>query len=310
VRDDRVEKWFYIDMTLRQLFECYGATIDPETRRDIMAREREGYRSAAGIITHSRWAAASVMCDYDIPGDRVHAVVPGANIDAASYSAWESGELARPRVRDERDLKLVFVGRYWKRKGLDRLLDAFRLARFNGAEITLRVIGLPREAAPEAHRGIEGVQWSGLVDKRTESVKFLRLVAECDLGCLLSRAEAGGMSLREFHALGLATLGPDVGGAPEHMIPAASIAIPVSAPPEEIAQVIVELYRNRAKLEGMRAAAWQARHTALWDATIERILEFWPHPISIPHAHVLNAAGIRLHGGSGQGYSPNRGEQV
>jgi glycosyltransferase involved in cell wall biosynthesis len=279
VRDDRVEKWFYIDMTLQQLFECYGANIDPRTRGAIIARERDGYRSAAGVITHSRWAADSVMCDYDIPGDRVHAVVPGANIDDGAYSAWESSELLRARARDERELKLVFVGRCWKRKGLDRLLDAFRLARSDRADITLRVIGLPRESAPEAYRGIAGVQWFGLVDKSTESAKFLRSVAECDVGCLLSRSEAGGISLREFHALGLATLGPDVGGAPEHMIPGASIAIPVSAPPKEIAEAIIGLHRNRSKLERMRATAWQGRHTALWDASVERILGFWPHAI-------------------------------
>jgi glycosyltransferase involved in cell wall biosynthesis len=89
--------------------------------------------------------------------------------------------------------------------------------------------------------------------------------------------EAGGIALREYHALGLAVLGTDAGGAAEHMIGGASIPVSTRASDEEIASKLLELDRDSARLRELRDAAWRGRRLALWETTVERILSFWPH---------------------------------
>src|SRR5207248_1430848 len=123
-----------------------------------------------------------------------------ANLDSAEYARWEIEEEVRHRddiEEKERPLRLVFVGKEWHRKGLDRLLRALRLARRSGANIMLRVIGCRRELLPQDLRDTDGVEWFGFIDKRTEAGRFLRAVSYCDIGCLLSRAEAAGIAVRE-----------------------------------------------------------------------------------------------------------------
>ncbi|HYY58325.1 MAG TPA: glycosyltransferase family 4 protein [Pyrinomonadaceae bacterium] len=283
VRDPGIEKWFFIDQTLLQLFDYYEQRplIGRRIAREAISAERAGYAAARGIIVHSRWAEESLLRSYAIPQRRIHVVVPGANLDASAYARWEAEELSRRSAnggeRVGRPVRLLFVGKYWRRKGLDRLLRALALGRRSGLAATLRVVGCERETLPRELRNIKGVEWTGFLDKRKSAGQFLRTLAECDVGCLLSRVEAGGIALREYHALGLAVLGTDAGGAAEHMISGASIPVSTRASDEEIASKLLELERDSSRLRELRDAAWRGRRQALWETTVERILSFWPH---------------------------------
>ncbi|HVG32889.1 MAG TPA: glycosyltransferase family 4 protein [Pyrinomonadaceae bacterium] len=280
VRDQTVEKWFFIDQTLQQLFDYYEQRplIGRRIAHESIAREREGYHAARGIIVHSRWAARSVVNDYGVSPERVYTVMPGANIDPTEYARWEKDEeqhRAANIEHEQRPLRLVFVGKYWHRKGLDRLLGALALARRRGSLATLRVIGCRRETLPAHLRNTEGVEWSGFLDKRNEAHAFLCALGECDIGCLLSRAEAGGIAFREYHALGLPVIGTDTGGAPDHMLPGASVIVSTNSTDEEISRIIMDLERDGARLKALRKSARQQRHLALWDETVRKIKLIW-----------------------------------
>jgi len=278
VADPAIEKWFFLDQTLLQLFDHYGVRKQVGTRiaAQALAREKEGYGRAAGVIVNSRWAADSVVRDYQIDPAKVHVVLPGANLDPVAYGRWEA---THQHVRAAgRPLRLVFVGKDWQRKGLDRLLRGLRKARAASSQVTLRVIGCARASLPPDLAAVDGVEWYGFVDKRTELRRFFDAVSECDMGCLLSRAEAGGISLREYHALGLAVLGTEAGGAPEHALAEASILVPIDAGEDRIAGILASIENDHPRLERMRQAAWTNRRSFLWDATVEKIRAFWREP--------------------------------
>ena len=259
-------------MTLRQMFE-FGDPIDRRNAVEVMEREAMGYRAAEGVMTLSQWAADSVVLDYGVPKHRVRACVPGANIDPDIYSAWSQAKRRGP-TRVGCPLRLVFVGKYWQRKGLDRLLAALRIARSRGADLTLRVIGVDRNTVPQAHRGDDGVEWVGFIDKRVNALKFFDAVSDRDIGCLLSRADASPIAVREYAALGLVTLCTTAGGSPEMAFPEASFPVPVDATSEAIADTLVAACNDRSAFEQMRNEAWQRRHRALWAATVEQMLGF------------------------------------
>jgi len=279
VRNAGIEKWFYLDMTLRQLVRCYGRVSDVRTANEAFLREEEGYRNATGVIAHSHWAARSVVEEYGVSANVVHVAVPGANFDTDTYREWDGCARTSPRNSDTEPLRLVFVGKYSRRKGLDRLLSAVHITRAQGASIVLRIIGLEEKDSPTEWRNEPGVEWFGFLDKRTEPRRFIQAVAENDLGCLLSRAEAGGMVLREFHALGLPVIGPAVGGSPEHMFSDASVQVGPETSDEAIAEILLNLYNDRSVLARMREHAWNRRHEALWEATVSRVLEFMPSEV-------------------------------
>jgi len=280
VEDGSVQKWFFVDQTLRQLFGYYGqsSSVGRRIAAEAIARERAGYQAAAGVVAHSHWTARSVVEDYDVPSSRVHVVVPGANLDRRAYERWERGQgRCRPAglgsLREGRPLRFVFVGKDWYRKGLDRLLAGFALAVQGGASALLRIIGCERERLPPHLRGVPGVEWCGFVDKGQDASRFIRLVAESDVGCLLSRAEAGGIVQREYHALGLAVLGTTAGGAPEHACAAASRLLDPQAPVEVVARTLLDIASDPAWLAQMRANLWDRRRSFLYPAAVEQVLE-------------------------------------
>ncbi|MDP8929006.1 MAG: glycosyltransferase family 4 protein [Actinomycetota bacterium] len=285
VDDDSIEKWFFIDQTLSQLYDEYK-------ERDIIGRriahcalveERQGYKAATGIIVHSRWAADSVIDDYGIDPGKVYVVTQAANIDDAAYSAWEAQEQVRRLAtrtanRPDRPLRLVFAGLDGRRKGLDRLLRGLVIARRDGSRATLRVIGCTPKQMPPELRSLAGVEWYGSIDKRKEGDRFLRLLGECDVGVLLSRVEAGGCGLSEYQATGLAVLGTNAGGAAEQILPGNGLTVDTGAAPVEIAHILLRLEREPELLHGMRQSAWRQRRAATWSARVAEIRKFWPHP--------------------------------
>jgi len=275
VANTSVELCFYIDQTLLQLFGDYGlgVGISDWVARDAIQRERAGYQRASMILTHSHWAAHSVIKNYGIAAQKVKVVVPGANLDATAYREWADAAASTSRATADA-LQLVFVGKDARRKGLDRLIRALHLARSRGANCQLRVIGCtPEQLAPEL-RAVEGVEWLGFIDKQHQPRAYIDAVAGNDVGCLLSHAEAGGMCLREFHALGLAVIGPDVGGSPDHVIAEAAHLVKPEASDEAIAALLVRLSNDRSEVQQMREISWGRRNEAGWPAAVAQLAHF------------------------------------
>ncbi|TIM77327.1 MAG: glycosyltransferase family 4 protein [Mesorhizobium sp.] len=271
----QIQKWFYIDQTLHQLFTHYnvGDRMNKRSVHKVFAREKDQYRNSSGIFATSNWAKRSLVEFYGVADSRVHVVPRGANIPAAIADRMAD---ALPDSRDPLSesrvpLRLIFVGKEWYRKGLDRLIGAVSLAVDMGANVELLVIGAAPDFSEANMLHPPNIKWCGAIDKVKEGERFTQLLRSADVGCLLSRAEAGGISLREFHLAGLAVLGPDVGGAKDFSIPGAAIMVPPSASLEEIAGIILRLHRDRAELGKMRIAAEEQKKAMTWQHALSRI---------------------------------------
>jgi glycosyltransferase involved in cell wall biosynthesis len=191
-------------------------------------------------------------------------------LDWSVYEEWNRSRDGS-RVALASPVRLVFVGKHPDRKGLDRLLRAYKIAVSEGAKCTLRVIGCNPDSVPAELRRIEGVEWYGFVDKRVDASRYLEAVGRCDIGCLLSRSEAGGMSLREFHALGLAVIGPRVGGSPDHVISDAARLLSPDASDREVADTITDLVGNPELLRSMKQISRERRAEVTWKESVRRL---------------------------------------
>lgn len=264
-------KVFYVDQTLRQLFDHYPETthISQAHREDFIAAEREQYLAADAVIGHCRWCVNSLIKDYRVPEGKVSFVLPGANISGAAYQEWERG--ARPRPYNvSGPLRLVFVGKDGKRKGLDLLLQSLRLCE-QWDRIELTIIGCA-QTKELANLSRPTVRWLGHIDKSADGARFLEAVSSSDIGVLLSRAEAGGISLREFHALGLATLTKKVGGCPEMVDMEASIVVEEDISVPQLAGLLDELARDPVRVNALKERSWAGRRKNLWDQAVKRLV--------------------------------------
>lgn len=269
--DPTVRRWFYIDATLQQLIEGYGGLTRMAARamRDLLARERDGYASANGVVVYSQWVADSLIRDYAIDPAKVHVIVAGANLDLDHYARWRAS--AAPPGEEHGPLRLIFIGKDAHRKGLDRLLEAMIVARCGGAALALTVIGCDPDTVAPGLRTVPGVTWLGRIDKRREADRFSALVAGAEVGCLLSRAECSGIGQREYAAFGLALIAPDTGGSADHAGRHRSVLVQPADGADAIAATLAELATRGALYRRLRAAAWDTRDEPLQTTTARRL---------------------------------------
>lgn len=266
-----IRKLYYIDMTLRQLFDLYGIgqSMSAAGLRDALDREQLGYDRAEMIVVKSGFTAESLRRDYHIPDDRIRICTPGASLDAELLRETDGD----PKPHDDAPFTIGFVGKEWERKGLDRLIRAVRLANGHGAKIVLNVLGCTRDQVPGELLGDPFVNWLGFVDKQKAQAKFISHLRACDLGVLLSRAEAAGIALCEFQSLGIPTLCTDVGGSRELAHPTASITLTEDASDDVIADVLFDLSRRNSHYNDMLKAARAHKSESRWDSAARKFLQ-------------------------------------
>jgi glycosyltransferase involved in cell wall biosynthesis len=179
-------------------------------------------------------------------------------------------------------------------KGLDRLIEGVSWAKARGFRGRLTIYGRLPEAVTHRYSSRDNIEFAGFINKEKEPLRFIRLLADNDVGCLLSRKDAAPIVVREFVALGLPTIVTLVGGIPDQAIAAASIMLPQAVTPAGIGETLLQLENDHRLRERLQHAAWEAHETALWSASISKIRSFWPYQsdqvpykrpsLSAPHA--------------------------
>lgn len=265
-----IEPYFYIDGTLSEYFGGYGpfdtVHIEETVAHQAFSIEREGYASCRRIAVMSRRTAANIVKHYGVSPDKLRIVPPGANIPERLLEAVDS----RPRRRGQRDkqgLVVGFIGLYPERKGLPTIAEAVRLLRHSGYDVRLHVIGrCPIEILQR-----DGVTHYGVIDKSVQMGRFLEIVRNTDIGCMLSRAELTGIALLEFLRIGVPVIATDVGGIPDIVeLGAGELVLPETGP-SHLAEHLARLLDDPERLDELRENAWRRRQNASWRRVVREL---------------------------------------
>lgn len=125
-----------------------------------------------------------------------------------------------PQTPDPRQLRLVFIGNNWQRKGLRVLIEAIRILnrKNDGISINLEIYGQPSNSELNRFQNIlitmnveSQVHFAGLL-KREDAPSVL---SKSDMLVLPSFEEALGLVTIEAIATGIPVVGSQVGGIPE-----------------------------------------------------------------------------------------------
>ena len=213
---------------------------------------------AAGIPTFV--AGEELVERYAAPGARLYNLYPGLSRD---YPI-----LREPRANWSpagEPLRVVTVARLSAEKGLDDLLTAAALARDAGTAIDVTLVGdgPEREALGllASELGIaEQVHFAGFVGTRPQLVEALD---QGDVFVLPSRSEGLPHSIVEAMARGLPAVATAIGGLPELLGEGSGIILPPQDP-QALADVLIDLSRDRARLDELSARS------------VERVRRFEP----------------------------------
>jgi glycosyltransferase involved in cell wall biosynthesis len=263
-----IEPYVYIDGTLDEYFGSYEgfdtSEIDRSTIRRAFDIEREGYALCRQIVVMSARSAANITQHYKMPADKLHVIPPGANIPERLLQTFDAQP---PRNRSQRTLIVGFIGLYPERKGLPTVAEAVRLARRAGYDIRLHIIGrCPLEIAQQ-----DGVTYHGMIDKSVDMDRFLRVIRDIDIGCMLSHAELTGIALLEFLRMGKPVIASDVGGIPDIVQLGAGELIAAASAASELAERLARLIDDPEQLRELQSAAWHRRRNASWRRVVREL---------------------------------------
>jgi glycosyltransferase involved in cell wall biosynthesis len=247
------------DMTIlqtRALGQAYAGwdVLSERAFEARLAAQRRAYERAAAVCLTSRWAADSVIDEYDIPPEKVHVVGVGRN-----HAAPAGAE------RDWSVPRFLFVGMDWPRKNGDGVVRAFRELRRAVPAARLDLVG----GHPELDE--PGVTGHGVLrlDVPEEHARLERLFSESTCFVMPSFSEASAIAYVEAAAAGLPSIGTTAGGS-DYLIGDGGIVVD----PHDSAALLDAMRRladpGLARQTGAAAKARSELFT--WEAVARRLL--------------------------------------
>ncbi|MFT5423551.1 MAG: glycosyltransferase involved in cell wall biosynthesis [Phycisphaerales bacterium] len=178
--------------------------------------------------------------------------------NAVDLSRWTRTVEHGPRER----VRLVFLGRLVRFKGLDLLLEAFAASDELQSKAELVIIGGGPQRQPLEHQakrlGIaDRVRMMGWVDHETAIETMLR----CDAMVFPSLQDPGGAAVMEGCAMGLPVICADWAGPAEYLPQGAGLLVPIDSEEayfEGLTEHMLDLTRSPARRAEFGAAARKA----------------------------------------------------
>ena len=201
-------------------------TFDTWVRRAWWKEAAKGllFRSAAAAQVHSTPLPAGAAdaegfryaYRYGFPAERAFGVTHSIDVERYAGAASRGARgVVRERIAADGCL-FLYVGRYWRGKGLPVLLEAFRRARQVDPSISLLMIGNgeDEEALRVAAQQMAGVTIWPFVPTR----ELLAAYAAADTLVFPSLGDPFGMVIEEAHAAGLPVITSDTVGDVGHRV--------------------------------------------------------------------------------------------
>lgn len=263
----------YIDLPLHNLFEDYGVieNIGTRTAQKALSDEREQYNRARFVVCMSHWARHQVVERYAIAPEKVHVIIPGANIPEVVVEQHPATNIDDPPDGKSVPLRIAFVGKDAKRKGLNRLVEGIRILRKRDYKTILRVIGTDKNLFPDDKE----VEHVGFINKLHEPARLLQELRSCHIGALPSYQEALGIAALEYLRCGLPSLITDVGGLGGSIPPDCGIVLAADCRGEDIANELETLLSKPEEFQQLRLQAQRNCEYASWHRVIREFVALW-----------------------------------
>ncbi len=263
-------KIFTADATFANVLEFYDFFKNCSAKFIAQGhrQDRQALANCSAAIYPSQWAAQSAINDYGAAAGKIHVIPFGANIEAPDPETVN--QLIKSRAFDQ--LRILFIGSDWHRKGGDIVLASCDILHRNRVPVQLDIVG-PRAmtAALPAY-----ARFHGWLDKKNPKQRqsLQTLLARAHFLFVPSLAENYGMTFCEAAAFGVPCLTTDVGGIPAVVLDRRTgFTLPPGAPPAVFAEVLQAVFDSPDRYRSLALASaedyrarlnWSAFRTAFF----------------------------------------------
>ena len=252
-------------------FMTDAAGTATEIRRDYPALAGRHARRAAAVVVISKYTAAAVTAQFEVPAERLILCPPGAP-DWPRRGAWQAGG------------PILCLGSAERRKNVPALLRAYGRLRAQWPEAPPLVLaGRPPAPTSDIAMMLQVPELAGHVEHRgyVSEAERRALYATASMLVVPSLDEGFGMPALEAMTIGLPVVAANRGALPEVTGDAALLVDPLDegAMAEGMRQVLTDTAGTLARIERgfVRAASYS------WRTSAARLLEAYQHVHATRH---------------------------
>lgn len=245
----------YVDATFESIRDRYPvfANVSRLSAAQVGMIGRRADHRTSRFVAASSWARDALARDHAVGTETITVAPPGAAIEPTTVAA-------RPTSGP---LHALVVSTDWVRKGGTLAVDAARIARAQGADVRLTVVGDCPADLPH------WVQRRGRVDRHDMSAEYFK----ADVLLELARANAAGVTLTDAAAHGLPAIATATMGVPSIVRTKQSgwLVDPAGDAVGDAARILVDTARHADRADlAARARAWYDDELA-WPVWAERV---------------------------------------
>lgn len=242
--------------------EAYGA---PWLRSTVSGYIAHFHGRALRTYTPSRMARADLLAlgVQDVE-------VWGRTVDTRIFAPSRRDPNIRLRNGWERKFVLLHVGRLAAEKGVERILEAFRIARglLPGGTLHLVIAGGGPEEPKLRRNAPADVSFLGILDRTRE---LPQLYASTDAFVFTSLTETLGLVILEAMASGLPVIATPAGGVADHLRHEENGLAYPAGDVTAMAHAIVRLCMNRKLRDDLALGARRTAEGLDWEGELDRL---------------------------------------
>lgn len=223
-----------------------------EYNRRIKRQQKE-YDNAVAVFWMGKWVSDYMKNMYPYLAHKMYHVGGGTNLD-----------INKINISQKKGNKFIFVGRDFKRKGGDLVVEAYKILKIKYMpQAELHIIGPEKNPA----EGVDGVIFYG--DISYEEVS--KLMNLCDVFCMPSRFEAYGLVFIESLMYGLPCIGRSFFEMPNFIQENKEGKLIIEDSAEKLACLMYETICNKSMINEIQSNRNAYATQYSWDAVAFRI---------------------------------------
>lgn len=170
-RRDEIIFFLFLRLTGTRLYYTAHNVLPHDHRKIDYRLQKMVYKASKGIVAHSDFIRRKIITDFNISPDKI-AVIPHGNFDIYLPEKPVSRTEAREKLKIKQDEKVIlFFGGIREYKGLDILLDAFKLIK-DEDNYKLVIAGAPQSKAlaDSYQKKISSITTNGRINSRFDFI--------------------------------------------------------------------------------------------------------------------------------------------